>query len=409
MSTSKTHIAKQEELVDETAVQLRTDDPVSPVDGQLWLNTTQNRLKLKKDSDIKILLEGHIGAAALLQADGIMNANVSRSYYKDTSAPITINAIANLVEGVTLYLRVNNPSAKVKAVYAFTAIPSEDLPDGSYFYVNSAVDLDRYYVWFNKDGLGLATPVVAGRTAVPVVYTKGRKQKSNVVCSAGSSFSGGAGGGADFIQLNSPTTGYYAWFNLDSSGGNPTAANTGRTAIQVAILSSDTAAQVASKLAAALNGATGTPFAATTSGGQVVVENSAIGAAASTTETAAGISSVSTLTVGAAPDTSTQIAVKIAAALVATTKFTAPVPTTPTAVITAVDFGYATPPSDLNTGMSILVTTPGSGKFIITFPTSFFLDDANPVGFVEGQEAAMFRFFRSGAFVLVTTSKFPLA
>lgn len=400
MATTKTHIGKQEEDIAESAVQIRTDDPVSPADKQLWLNTTQNRVKLRDGNDTKIILEGHIGAALLLQSDGIMNAALSRSYYKDVTAPFALNSIANLVEGLTMRLRVNNPSAKVKAIYTVQTNNSEDVPDGSMFNINAALDAFKYYVWMDKDGLGLATPVVSGRTGLRVVYTAGRKNKSTFTQVAGANITSG-----QYFVINNANnaTSFYVWFNKDAGGGNPNVP--GKTGISVAINGTDTANQVAGKVAVALTNAN---FTSSSTGAVVTSENNAIGSTtASANGTVPGLV-VATTIVGANAQTATEIAVNVAAVINATGKFTVPVPSTPTMTITAFDFGYATPPGDINTGFIVLVATPGSGGINVVMPNTFFLDTPNPTAFVDGGQSVMFEFFRSGSLVFVVTSKFTL-
>ena len=71
---------------------------------------------------------------------------------------------------------------------------------------------------------------------------------TSIVCPAGSRIAGG-----QYFTLYSATdaTAYYCWFTVDGSGTDPAPA--GKTAIAVAALSTDTATQVATKVATALD------------------------------------------------------------------------------------------------------------------------------------------------------------
>lgn len=66
-----------------------------------------------------------------------------------------------------------------------------------------------------------------------------------------------AGSGLDdlYWTFSSSTEDYYVWYNVDAGGTDPALA--GKTAIEVAILSTDSAAQVATKVVAAINAEAG--------------------------------------------------------------------------------------------------------------------------------------------------------
>jgi hypothetical protein len=44
--------------------------------------------------------------------------------------------------------------------------------DGTYFFINSALDAAEYYVWYNVDAVG-TDPLISGKTAIPVVIASG--------------------------------------------------------------------------------------------------------------------------------------------------------------------------------------------------------------------------------------------
>jgi len=70
-------------------------------------------------------------------------------------------------------------------------------------------------------------------------------ESTEVVTDAASTLSGG-----DYFTISSPTTDYYVWYDIDDGSADPNI--TGRTGIEVDILGTDTAAQVATKTAAAI-------------------------------------------------------------------------------------------------------------------------------------------------------------
>ena len=92
---------------------------------------------------------------------------------------------------------------------------------------------------------------------------------TTVTTGAGSTLAAG-----DYFNISSSTTDYHVWYSVDGAGTDPAPA--GSTAIAVAALSTDTAAQIATKTATAIN-AIG-DFGAPAPGGAVVtITNAAVG------------------------------------------------------------------------------------------------------------------------------------
>lgn len=77
-------------------------------------------------------------------------------------------------------------------------------------------------------------------------FDSGVKEVTSITCPAATSITSG-----QYFLINSPSTSYYVWFNKDAAGGDPLVS--GRTGVAVAILAADTAANVATKLASALD------------------------------------------------------------------------------------------------------------------------------------------------------------
>lgn len=60
--TTRTHLAKQEEAQTETGVQYRAADPVSPVTGQVWINTTTKLIKYYNGATVVVITEDDLAA-----------------------------------------------------------------------------------------------------------------------------------------------------------------------------------------------------------------------------------------------------------------------------------------------------------------------------------------------------------
>ena len=100
--------------------------------------------------------------------------------------------------------------------------------------------------------------------------------------------------GGEYFTLNSPTTGYYVWYNIDDAPDEPDdTKNPGpvddRTGIKVDILSTDDVAEVAENTALAINKIVG--LGATSSAGIVTVTNAGTGAVADAADNNTGFSS----------------------------------------------------------------------------------------------------------------------
>ena len=86
-----------------------------------------------------------------------------------------------------------------------------------------------------------------------------------------------------YTRFSTPSTNYYVWYKVDGTGSNPSAANPGRTGIQVNVSSSWSSDQIASAVASAINTATAGAVSASASGGDVTITNTATGPASNAT------------------------------------------------------------------------------------------------------------------------------
>lgn len=230
---------------------------------------------------------------------------------------------------------------------------------GKYFTINGPSNYDQYYVWYKTSGGTNTDPAVSGRTGIPVYINTGDSASTvatktfntlnrytfdfSVTVStstltitnissgyttapaagtsgftvstatsgrgelvaaesiaftlpAGSTFT--ASGSGNYFTLNPPFNynPYYVWFQVGSSV-DP--AITGRTGIQVTILNTDTAAQVVTKAAAAINAAASSKFTASANSTTLTVTNVNFGPAANPTASMPGGYSFSVSQTGA--------------------------------------------------------------------------------------------------------------
>ena len=130
--------------------------------------------------------------------------------------------------------------------------------------INSTISGGKLKGWL--EARDVIIPEYKGKMEDLVNGIKG-VESTEVVTGAASTLSGG-----DYFTISSPTTDYYVWYDIDGGSTGPTVA--GSTGIEVDILSTDTAAQVASKTAAAIDGETG--FDASVTGGAILTITNAV-------------------------------------------------------------------------------------------------------------------------------------
>lgn len=129
---------------------------------------------------------------------------------------------------------------------------------GTYFTFSTAAT--NYYMWFTVDGGGsdpmqpgtgikvdLKSTYPADEVARIVTEAISGRQITTIVTVAGSAVPPGS-----YFSINTPTPSeYYVWYSVSGTGNDPAPAN--KTPIRVNILSTDTAAQVATKTQQAIN------------------------------------------------------------------------------------------------------------------------------------------------------------
>jgi len=130
--------------------------------------------------------------------------------------------------------------------------------------INSTISGGKLKGWL--EARDVIIPEYKGKMEDLVNGIKG-VESTEVVTGAASTLSGG-----EYFTLSSPTTDYYVWYDIGDGSTEPTVV--GSTGIEVDILSTDTAAQVASKTAAAIDGETG--FDASVTGGAILTITNAV-------------------------------------------------------------------------------------------------------------------------------------
>jgi hypothetical protein len=225
---------------------------------------------------------------------------------------------------------------------------------------------------------------------------------------AGSTLSGG-----EYFTFSSTATNYYMWCTIDATGADPAPGGTG---VVVALLSTDTAAGVASKVAAALDAiGGGTVFNSSSEGDDVTLTNLVAGDTTDLADNDFGLAEINVSQGGVpgyywtlnitgdvqdtyeggteyyvwyyidnevdpqqtgtgvqvtvlAGDTAAQVATKTATALDALAPFNVPAPGADTITVTNVDGGLTTDATvgTMPTGIAIAVTTQGlSNKAVV--------------------------------------------
>ena len=221
--------------------------------------------------------------------------------WEEESAPSTPTAVFD-VETSAEVTEIN-----CAATSAFTG--------GEYFLISSpSVD---FYVWYYVNGAGEVTTIsnignVASLSggdyftlSSPTTdyyawyFIQGLKEVSTVTCGTAASLTTG-----DYFTMTAPEGAYYVWYNKDAGGGDPAPGGTG---IQVIATTGQTAAQVATATASAIDLID--HFGAAPSGDDCVITNASRGAVANTADGAAATGFGFATTVDGVTDSGTDPAV----------------------------------------------------------------------------------------------------
>lgn len=400
--TSRIHLGKQEEAVDETGVQIRGNEPANPVSGQAWINTSERKLKVQDGSRKLVLAEGGISDAINIPSNDIVDLNVSRSFFKQVTSNFDLINIINSVQGNYATIRFSNPSPAVAQVFEATLPSPMDMTDGNYWRLNSANDATEYFVWYDFDGLEQndpsSLPALDGMTGVKVVVTPGRKQLTDFVAEFGNNISSGS----YFRIFDADNIEHIVWYNVDNGGGDPTALGNpeeGKESIQIVIDGVDDDTVVAVKSADEI--ATYPEFNATSSGNIFTVENAEIGASDDAVDVSIGGNfSITVTVVGVAADTDEYAANQTALALDALVDFNASNTGNVLSVENTSD-GFTQDPStgDMPVGFALTVIDQGSGQVTVSFPSSVALS-SGATGVIPATSEKVFTLFPiSGQFL----------
>lgn len=176
-------------------------------------------------------------------------------YIQSAQTGLASATIGPGTSGFTVDLVFNGPN--LRALVEVIALSAAGLA-GTYFQFSNLAT--QVYVWFTVDGSG-SDPAPGGTgIRVNLFSTFSPNSVALAICAAISGFQNtlitvtGAGStvpAGAYFSIFTFTTPYYVWYTVDGAGTDPKPV--GKTAIPVAILSTDTAAQVTSKTLLAIN------------------------------------------------------------------------------------------------------------------------------------------------------------
>lgn len=159
-----------------------------------------------------------------------------------------------------LMLRADNTGATPRVYARFVG---QEIEQGESVQVSDST-AEQILEYIGSDGEADSTPIYSDKLGALLA------EETDITCPAASAITSG-----QYFLINSANdaTEYYVWFDKNGAGGDP--AVIGKTPIQVAILGADTASQVASKLASAINAVA--DFSALSSLAVVSVTNANVG------------------------------------------------------------------------------------------------------------------------------------
>lgn len=77
--TRKVHLTKQEDGVSEKALQIRTTDPTSPAENQLWINVNTNSINIARTGGIIRLNDTSFSETVVVSAANMLTKTVTVS------------------------------------------------------------------------------------------------------------------------------------------------------------------------------------------------------------------------------------------------------------------------------------------------------------------------------------------
>jgi len=261
-------------------------------------------------TDVASALRAAIGALGDITSGGSGSTVTANN---DSTGPVT-DATSGTITGGTF-----GTSVTTQGVVS-------DLLSGDYFYLSSTTT--DYYVWYNVDGAG-GNPNIGGRTGIEVALTLSDNadavaSKTSAAINALGDFSAGSAGSTvtvtntiggvaangsnqtvggsfsvstsnqgtnsiieegDYFLVDSPGTNYYVWFNYGAAS-DPSIG--GRTGIEVSLNYDDSAATIASAVAAAMDPLG--DFSVSSSGNSITITNADTGPEGVSAGTVTGLS-----------------------------------------------------------------------------------------------------------------------
>lgn len=403
--TTKTHLARQEEFVDEVGIQIRATDPATPTLDQIWLNTSENRLKARVNNITRVYYDSLQTGSSQVQADGVIDGNKAYNHFMTLLGDIDFS-FQNFLDGMTVKLQLENNQANAYRIQRLTLPPSTAMSAGNYWKLNSAANVSKYHIWYDFNGTGANEPVVTNSTPVRVIMTPGRRERSTIKCKSPAGNS--SAGMQEWVKIwNAQNTQYYIWWDVATFGGDPFPPIGSADEIRVSVSNTQSAANVASLTAQAINNS-GFGFTATAVGDTVTVENDLNGVATSIQKLSVNmVDSVATLVEGAAPNSDTEIAALTAAQLDLLADFSA-TSLGAEVTITYAQFGASDQIENVNitSGFTSILQAPGSGPINVTFPSDVKFENTLQPSVVPPVKIRLYEFVKMGSSIIGTYEEY---
>jgi hypothetical protein len=403
--SNKTHLVRQNEAFEEQGFMIVDQDPEELVENMTWFNTQEQRFKIRRSGVTRIISCALFTVEQELAVDNILNGAKFNNYYTEKTEDFTIT-YQNFFDGLEVRLLVKNNSINTNKITDITLPGADSMVDGNYFILKSAKNEETFHVWYNFDGLGLNEPLLTS-TPIPVEVTPGIIETSEIIFPAASSIVSGQY--FRMNSLNNINE-YYVWFNKDGLGGNPGVNPPLDTmiGIQIDINSSNTASEIAELTKNAIDILA--DFNASFIDDTVMVSNNSVGIADPIFNNNVNGLIVNRIAIGTPTDTANDVAIATASAINALPNFSCNIPVGDTVTITNSNPGSSEDPENVNipSGFSFNVTTQGTGPILVILPSNSKSDYINNLAFVPAQTQRFFSIIKAQNFYYVKYVDFPL-
>lgn len=104
----KIHVTAVEENIRESGIQVRIDEPVTPIENQIWLNPSTGAIKTRKNGETIVVFKGR--STSIEVTGNTVNASLANQFY-DSINSNKVYIIENLFDGEAIHLSVENVAA----------------------------------------------------------------------------------------------------------------------------------------------------------------------------------------------------------------------------------------------------------------------------------------------------------